>query len=144
MSLFCVFLPLLVLHSFIHTNFARLTTLNNDVLHVNFTRRLTASLADWLKANARMPKWRNDRPTEWLSDWLFGRRSGCLGSMKWGKNLKCCICKTGSMCASVCVCARVYITLLMATINAAGWGSSTAKAQLKSASCIAYLYKFKF
>jgi len=45
MSLFlCIFATACAV--FIHTNFARLTTLNNDVLHVNFTRRLAASLAE--------------------------------------------------------------------------------------------------
>jgi len=45
MSLFLFFFAT-ACAAFIHTNFARLTTLNNDVLHVNFTRRLAASLAE--------------------------------------------------------------------------------------------------
>jgi len=43
-SVLCIFATACAV--FIHTNFARLTTLNNDVLHVNFTRRLAASLAE--------------------------------------------------------------------------------------------------
>lgn len=145
--------------AFIHirTNFARLTKLNNDVLHVNFTRRLS-DFSMVPSSPLFLPTF--PAPAVTLPQSLTN--TGVVDM----KNLKCCICKMDwqrvahvrvrecvCVCVQVCVCLHNFIDGNNKCCQRlrqqrgqrgepCGWAATAA--EVSSAKWIAYLYKFQF